>query len=277
MLVESQIAGAVFALTAAVFWGGADFSGGVGAKGAHPALVVTLSQGAGFFCLLVFVLAIGESMPSRNSVLWGAASGVGAGLGNLCFYRALAIGKMGINAPIAAVVTSALAVLYSALFEGAPTALQFGGFTLAAVAIWLMTFSSGETKGLALAIGGGLGFSLYLTCSKLATAESVYWPLVVARITAVAIFVPILLSKSSRRSPGNWSYMIAAGVLDAIANALFVYSTKHGRLDVATILSAFYPAGTVLLARIILKEQVTRWQATGIVGALVAIPMIASH
>ena len=277
MLVESQIAGAAFALGAAVFWGGADFSGGVGAKGAHPALVVAVSQGAGFLCLLAFVLVIGESLPSHSAVVWGAASGVGAGLGNLCFYRALAIGKMGINAPVAAVVTSALAVLYSAILEGAPTPLQLGGFAVAAVAIWLMTFSSGETKGLALAIGGGLGFSLYLTCSKHATVDSVYWPLVVARITAVAIFVPVLISMSARRSPGNWSYMIAAGMLDAIANALFVYSAKHGRLDVATVLSAFYPAGTVLLARIILKEQVTRWQATGIVGALVAIPMIASH
>lgn len=228
-------------------------------------------------CLLVFMLAVGESMPSGTALLWGAASGVGAGLGNLCFYRALAIGKMGVNAPIAAIVTSGLSVLYSTLFEGAPTAFQLCGFVLASVAIWLMTFSSGETKGFALAVGGGLGFSIYLTCSKHATAEAVYWPLVVARLAAVAIVVPALLSKNVRNSLQNWCYILAAGFLDALANVLFVYSTRHGRLDVATVLSAFYPAGTVLLARIILKERVTRWQTIGIVAALVAIPMIASH
>lgn len=271
--------GASFALAAAVFWGGADFCGGVGARRAHPALVVMLSQAAGLVCLLAFALVAGEPLPPVRALLWGAASGVGAGIGNLCFYRALAIGQMGINAPIAAIVTSGLSVIYSMfLFDHqVPTALQWGGFAAALAAIWLMTFSSGPTKGLALAVLAGLGFSAYLTCSKQATGDAVYWPLVAARAASVGVLIPALLSPQARRPPASGWYILAAGILDAVANALFVYSARHGRLDVATILSAFYPAITVLCARVVLRERVTGLQLAGILGALVAIPLIASH
>lgn len=271
--------GAAFALVAAVFWGGADFCGGMGTRSAHPVLVVALSQAAGLACLLALALATGEPMPSARALGWGAASGLGACIGYLCFYRALAIGQMGINAPMAAIVTSGLSVLYSVFIfnEGVPTAVQFGGFALALMAIWLMTFSSSETKGLALALLAGLAFSVYLTCSKQATDEAVYWPLVAARAAAVGVLAPALASRRVRRPPASWWYIVTAGVLDAVANALFVYSARHGRLDVATILSAFYPAITVVCARIILAERVTPLQRAGIVCALVAIPLIAAH
>jgi drug/metabolite transporter (DMT)-like permease len=241
--------------------------------------VVMLSQAAGSVGLLAFALVSGESLPSGRALLWGAASGVGAGLGNLCFYRALATGQMGINAPIAAIVTSGLSVVYSIfLFDHqVPTALQWGGFAAALAAICLMTFSSGPAKGLGLAVLGGLGFSAYLTCSKQATGDAVYWPLVAARVASVGVLIPALLSPRARRPPASWGYVLAAGILDAVANALFVHSARHGRLDVATILSAFYPAVTVLCARLVLHERVTRLQLAGIVGALVAIPMIASR
>jgi drug/metabolite transporter (DMT)-like permease len=62
-----------------------------------------------------------------------------------------------------------------------------------------------------------------------------------------------------------------------IANALFVYAVRNGRLDVATILSAFYPAVTVLCARFILNERVSRRQTAGIAAALIAVPLIAAH
>jgi drug/metabolite transporter (DMT)-like permease len=274
-----EFVGPSFALAAAVLWGGADFSGGMGARGAHPVLVVVLSQMAGLACLLTFALAAGEQMPHAPALLWGGAAGVGASIGYLCFYRALAIGKMGINSPIAAIVTSGLSVVYSvAIFDqGLPTTTQLVGFAIALVAVWLMTVSSGETRGLGLAICAGLAFSAYLTCSKQATGETVFWPLVAARAAGVAVLAPALVSARVRERPASWWYIVGAGVLDAAANALFVYATRHGRLDAATILSAFYPAITVLCASVILHERATPLQRTGIAAALVAIPLIASH
>jgi drug/metabolite transporter (DMT)-like permease len=274
---SAEFVSAGFALASAAFWGAADFSGGVGAKGANAARVVILSQGAGLVCLGALGLFAGEPIPPFTSLAWGAAAGVGAGIGNFCFYRALAIGQMGINASVAAVVTSGLTVLFGIWKEGMPTAVQIGGFALALIAIWLMTFTEGKTKGLALAVCGGVAFSIYLTCSKQATTEAVFWPLVVGRATAVVLLLVLSLGAKLWRAIANLSYIVAAGVLDAIANALFVFSVRSGRLDVATILSAFYPAVTVLCARFILNERVSRRQTTGIIVALISVPLIAGH
>jgi uncharacterized membrane protein len=276
--LSSEFVSAGFALAAAICWGGSDFSGGVSAKGANAAGVVIVAQGTGLLCLLAFVFVSGEPVPSSTALLWGGAAGLGAGIGLVCFYRALAIGQMGINAPVAAIVTSALTVLFGTWREGMPATVQMGGFALAMLAIWLMTFSEGKTSGLALAVCAGLGFSVYLICSKQATREAVYWPLVAGRAASVATLLVVLIASGQPWKPAtNRPYMTVAGILDAIANVLFVYAVRHGRLDVATILSGFYPAVTVLCARFILRERVSRRQTAGMVAALIAVPMIAAH
>jgi drug/metabolite transporter (DMT)-like permease len=276
--LSNELVSAGFALAAAVCWGGSDFSGGSAAKGSNAASVVIVAQGAGLLCLLTLAFATGEPVPSSSALLWGAAAGLGAGIGLVAFYRALAIGQMGINAPVAAIVTSALTVLFGIWREGMPTPLQMGGFALALVAIWLMTSTEGKTSGLALAVCGGVGFSVYLICSRQAAREAVYWPMVAGRAASLVTLLVVVIARGSVRKPViNRSYMMVAGILDAIANALFVYAVRNGRLDVATILSGFYPAVTVLCARFVLNERVSRSQAAGIAAALIAVPMIAAR
>ena len=276
--MSNQIVSSGCALAAAVCWGGSDFSGGVSAKAANAATVVIVAQAAGLLCLLTLAAASREPIPSSTALLWGAAAGVGVGIGLLCFYRSLAIGVMGINAPVAVLVTSTLTVLFGIWHEGMPTPLQVAGFILALVAVSLLTFSAGKTSGLLLAVGGGVGFSVYLICSKQASAEAVYWPLVAARVASIVLLLAILLATGRDWKPlANRSYMITAGVLDALANGLFVFAVRSGRLDVATILSGLYPAVTVICARFILNERVSRPQRAGIAVALIAVPMITAH
>ena len=240
--------------------------------------MVTVAQGAGLFCLLILALASGEPIPSSNALLWGSAAGVGVGIGLLCFYRSLAIGVMGVNAPVAVLVTSTLTVLFGIWREGVPTPLQVAGFVVALVAVCLLTFSEGKAPGLLLAVGGGIGFSVYLICSKQASREAVYWPLVAARVASIGMLLPILLASGGRWKPqAKRPYMVMAGVLDALANGLFVFAVRSGRLDVATILSGLYPAVTVICARFLLNERVSRPQWAGIVVALIAVPMITAY
>lgn len=277
-LISGSAAGAAFALASAAAWGGADFSGGSGAKGANAAVVVAVAQAAGLLCLIAMLLTVGEPLPTSTALAWGVAAGLGVGVGNYCLYSALAIGKMGINAPVAAIVSSVLVTLLAIWHDGPPGPLQIGGFALAAVAIWLMTTSDGETRGLGLAVGAGIAFAAYLYCSKHATVEGIFWPLIAGRFVALFLFTAIALRSSlAVESSTSMYYMLAAGVLDAVANILFVFATRYTRLDEATFLSSLYPGVTVLCAWLILSERVSRRQGVGIVVALLAIPLIALH
>jgi drug/metabolite transporter (DMT)-like permease len=205
---------------------------------------------------------------------------VTGGLGLVSLYRALAIGQMGINAPVAAVITGALPVLFGIWKEGLPSVTQFIGFGVALVAIWLIALPNGEIgrpRGLGLAVCAGIGFGLYLICSKQAAREAVYWPLVVARAASLAemFIISTLTQKGWAPAKSLLLWMVLAGIGDSGGNALFMYAVRLGRLDVATVLSSLYPASTVILARFVLNERISRLQTLGMAAALVAVPLIA--
>jgi drug/metabolite transporter (DMT)-like permease len=276
-----ELSAAGFSLAAAACWGSADFSGGVGSKGSNTFGVVVIAHTTGLISMLVLALVTREPVPSIHALIWGAAAGVLGGVGLVSLYRALAIGQMGINAPVAAVITGALPVLFGIWKEGLPAPIQFGGFALALLAIWLIALPSGgvgRPKGIGLAITAGVGFGLYLICSKQAASEAVYWPLVSARAASTLEMLTIIAVTRQAWKPSRklLPYMIVAGVLDSGGNALFMYAVRHGRLDVATVLSSLYPATTVLLARLLLKERISALQTSGMIAALVAVPLIAA-
>jgi drug/metabolite transporter (DMT)-like permease len=269
-------------LAAAACWGAGDFSGGIGSKGSDAFGVVVVAHGTGLLCMLALAMAMGEPIPSHAALLWGGAAGLGGGLGLVALYRALAIGQMGINAPVAAVITGALPVMFGIWREGYPAPIQFAGFAVALVAIWLIALPAGEIgrpKGLGLAIGAGIGFGVYLICSRQAATEAVYWPLAVARAASMSEMLLIVWISGKPWKPARnlLPWMIGAGVFDSFGNTLFVYAVRYGRLDVATVLSSLYPATTVLLARFLLKERVSRLQAAGMTAALIAVPLIAAR
>ncbi len=202
-------------------------------------------------------------------------------LGLLAFYSALASGKMGIAAPISAVLTAALPVIFSALTTGLPSLPQLAGFGLALVAIGLISRperTKTRPEGLGLAVLAGCGFGCFFILISRVHPDATFWPLAMARLTSVCFMLVVLLG---RRQPLLPSVTVAplvllAGTLDAVGNAFFVLAAHSGRLDVAAILSSFYPAATVLLAALVLRERVTRVQGAGIVLVLLAVPLISA-
>jgi drug/metabolite transporter (DMT)-like permease len=165
--------------------------------------------------------------------------------------------------------------------EGLPNPLQMAGFALALVSIWGISAKQGgakESKGLGLAVIAGLGFGGFLLFMKLAGSSAVFWPLASARSASLLLMLATVVAsrpalKVSRR---ELSYMVTAGVLDSGANALYVAAAQRGRLDVAAVLSSLYPASTIILARVVLKERFSRLQSAGIGLALVAVSLIAA-
>lgn len=268
-------------LSAAVSWGAADFSGGIATKAANVFSVVVVAHATGLAFMLLLALLVGEPIPARTSLLWGIVAGLAGGIGLAALYKALAVGKMGINAPLSSVITAVVPLLFSFRTEGLPHAVQMIGFVLALVSIWLIATQRGAgdgSQGMGLAVVAGIGFGGFLLFIKLAGSEAVFWPLVSARSASLLLMLAITFIRGGdwKHSRGSVSYMLLAGILDSGANALYVAAAQRGRLDVAAVLSSLYPASTVILARLVLKERLSRLQRVGMAAALIAVSLIAA-
>lgn len=269
-----------YSLGSAFCWGVADFSGGLASRKANVYKVVLVAHTTGIALMIALARLRGEHMPSMREMWWGVAAGTAGTVGLVALYRALAIGKMGIIAPMTAVLTAVLPMGYGLFSQGLPQTIQLGGFAVAAVGITLISRpekTAGVPKGIGLALLASAGFGFFLIFIKFAGANSVYWPLAAARFPAVVLMgIMALLSKE----PSGFDRRIVrlaltAGVLDTLGNVTFILANQHGRLDVAAVLSALYPAMTVALAFFVLKERVTRVQGVGIVAVLASVVMIA--
>lgn len=278
---SSSVATAALSLTSALTWGGGDFSGGLASKKTNAFYVVAVAHGTGLMLVAALAYLRHEVFPGQHAMIWGAYAGVAGSIGLASLYRGLAVGKMGVVAPIAAVITAGLPVIYGIRMQGMPKPTQLAGFGLAAAAIVLISKperAAGIPKGLGLAILAGLGFAGFLICINRAGNTTVFWPMVAARLVSLA-FMLLMIAVGGRGNSSDqkpWLLMMLAGALDTAGNVLFIMATQVGRLDVAAVLSSLYPASTVLLARFVLHERMSAVQTVGMVAALAAIPLIAA-
>lgn len=274
--------GAALSLGAAGVWGGGDFAGGIAAKRANVFRVVAGAHACGLVLMLALAWLTREPIPPRSSLYWGVVAGITGAFGIAALYKGLAIGRMGIVAPVASVITGVLPVLVGIRTEGLPDRLQLTGFALALVSIWFIARPDGEIdsrRGLGLAVLAGVMFGLFLVSGRQAGHHGVFWPLVAARTASTLLMLMIVAFSARDSRPLREAFVpiVLSGVLDSGANAMFIAATRHGRLDVAAVLSSLYPASTVILARVLLKERISAMQNLGIVGALIAVALISSR
>ena len=278
--MSSAFATVIFGLAASLCWGSGDFNGGLASRRANASSVVIAAYAVGFVLLVVLALIWKEPFPTPLDITWGALAGLAGAIGLIAFYSALSIGRMGIAAPISAVLTAGFPVIFSAFTEGLPGLLQLGGFLLALLAITLISRperSKGRPEGIGLALLAGCSFGcFFILISRVNHAET-FWPLAVARFTSVLFLLIVVRIRQQPTLPrlSVAPLVLLAGILDAFGNVFFVLATHTGRLDVAAVLASLYPAATVMLAAFLLRERVTRIQAIGILLALVAVPMIS--
>ena len=271
-----------YGLISAIGWGAADFTGGLASRKSNPYQVLFLAEVSGLVPLLILTLLLREPLPGLPVWLWSASASVLGTFGLLILYRALAEGEMTITAPVSALLAAVVPVVVGSLTEGLPGPVTFIGFALALVSIWVIS-QNGESRDVRLNLQtlrlpfiAGLFFGLYFVMIHQATREAFFWPLVSARLagtlvmSAVALYLrgPVLPARSI------WPLVMLGGVLDVTGNAFYVLASQVGRLDVAAVLGSLYPASTVLLAWIILKEKITRLQMLGVLLALAAIVLL---
>jgi drug/metabolite transporter (DMT)-like permease len=274
-----------YSLAAVVVWGASDFLGGYATRRANAFLFTAIVNLGGL--ILVGTLAFGShaAFPSGRSVAWVLGGGIIAGAALAIFYRALSSGRMGLTAPVAAVLSAAIPTLFSIFTEGMPNRISIVGFLLAAVGLWLITRAEdGNTpQGIGLAVVAGIGFAAFYLCVRQAGDDSALWIASLARtggliVTGIIATIMIVLRPGTFHeiTLGGVRWGVVTGCLDSLGTILFVRASQSGRLDEAVMISSLYPAMTVLLARIVLKEHFTRWRWVGLLAALASVPMIAA-
>lgn len=274
----------LFGLLSALTWGAGDFCGGLAAKRAHVYGVVIIADLLGGALLFALGLLFGDHIPVLSDWLWSAIAGVVGGIGLLALYRALATQRMGLASPVAAVITAMIPVVFGVFVQGLPQALTLLGFGVGLASVWLVSAPSATAfrwqslwADVRLPAIAGLGFGLFLVCITRVNPGSAFWTLAIARLTTIVVLVGVAAVTRQTSLPKRQDLWLIAlvGVLDAAGNAFFVLAAQAGRLDVASVLSSLYPASTVWLAWLVLKERLTLMQWLGVGAALVAIVLIA--
>jgi drug/metabolite transporter (DMT)-like permease len=278
-LISPNYASAAFSLATILCWGSADFMGGVAAKSADSFVVTTLAHASGFAVMASLALLAHAPFPATGPMLWALAAGACGGVALAIFYRALASGHMGLNAPVAALLAAAIPVAFAFTVEGVPHPVQVAGFVLAGLGIWFISkpdHVAGPPKGLGLALLAGFGFAGFFLCINQTGDSSALWSAALSRCLAFGLVAVILIARWSRGAVAThraWLGLLA-GVLDVGGTAFFIRADQTGRLDVSVVLCSFYPMVTVLLAIGLLKERFTKVKLAGIAAAIAAVPLI---
>lgn len=276
------MAAAVLALCAAALWGTGDFLGGFASR-RLPVLVVLLwSQLAGLVGLSVWVFASGQARPATGPLAMATAAGLAGVVGLGCLYRGMAVGAMGIVAPISA--TAPVVPLVVDLARGrSPHPVQWVGILVALVGVVLVsrqpTAGRGPfAAGVGLALAAALGFGLFLVGLGEAAQSGVPWAAGAARLGSVcAVAVALAASRTSPRASRRLlPLVVAVGVFDTGANALIALASTRGAIGIVAVLSSLYPVTTILLARAALHERLGASRTAGGLIALAGAALIAA-
>lgn len=280
-MLGTELLAVFYGLGSAFTWGAGDFSGGFASKRGNVLSVIVISQLVGLGFLLLLSLIIPENTPSFHSLAWGAAGGVFGATGLVALYTALASGRMSIVAPLSAVMTALVPIGFSFFLEGLPRSIQLVGMVIALASVWILSARKNGSalvkKELVLSLAAGVGFGLFFVCIDQASETAIIRPLIAARVASVSLFGCIVLKRGSISNVQKIQipYIVLAGVLDASGNALFAMAASLGRLDISSVLASLYPASTVLLAGLFLKERLQFQQWIGVVTAVLALILIA--
>jgi drug/metabolite transporter (DMT)-like permease len=280
MTTGLQFTTAAYALAAVLAWGTSDFLGGYATRRANAFLFTVVVNIGGLLLVGTLASATHAPFPSGRSAAWVLAGGISGGAALAIFYRALSSGRMGLTAPVAAVLGAAIPAAVSMFTEGLPGKIPLLGFAFAVIGLWLITRTEEGSKpeGIGLAVLAGIGFASFYLCVHQAGDTSALWTASLTRTGGLIITAMIVLASRKFRdiTPAGVRWGVLTGCVDSMGTILFVRASQTGRLDEAVVLSSLYPAVTVLLARLFLKEHFTRWRFVGLLAALAAVPMIAA-
>ena len=274
------MAALLLAFASSVTWGAGDFLGGLKSRQLPLLNVLVATQIAGFALIGLYVVIRGEGPPAGDLFLWAPLSGLAGALGLAAFYRGLAVGNMGVVAPISS--TAAVVPLVVGEAGGdRPAALQYAGIALALVGVALASreeVGAGTARGAGLALLSALGFGLFFVGMDNASDADVGWAIFFNRAASVTV---LLAAFAVLRPPldvrrADLPVLALIGVFDISANAMFAVASTKGLVSLVSVLGSLYPLTTVALAAVVLGERPHRIAQVGVVLALAGVALIAA-
>lgn len=274
----------VLGLLVALCYGTGDFLGGVASKRQSAVTVVVASQASGLVFVAALLLLDRGGEPTAGDLALGAFSGGIGLLGVLLLYRGLAVGRMGVVAPITAVGAAVLPLVAGLLGGERPSATALLGVTGTLLAVVLVArtrpdeHAASARREVALALAAGAAFGAVFIVLDATGEGSGFWPLLGARGTSVAVLGTVAMLRRLPVMPvaGSAWVVVGAGLLDVGANAVYLLGVREGLLSLVSVLASLYPAATVLLARIVLGERLVRPQLVGLGLGLAGVALIAA-
>lgn len=281
-MINPEISAIIYGLASAAAWGSGDFAGGFATKTSSVSGVLLVGYITGAMLLSIVAFWTGSPLPDLYALLTSMAAGISGVMALGALYLSLSRTRMGIIAPLVAVVSVMLPVVFGTLFEGMPSGAQIAGFGLALAAIWFLSApekaQTFNIQQLGLPVFAGIGFGLFYVLMDQAVEQNVWWPLVASKSTGILLLLILMfvLRRGAMPPKSNYPVVCLAGILDTGGNTFFALAAHTGRLDIAAVLSSMYPAATVLLAWIILKEHLSRRRWIGVFTAVAALALIAA-
>jgi drug/metabolite transporter (DMT)-like permease len=277
-------------LATAIVYGAADFCGGLASRRTSTVSVVVWSQAFGLVLLAIVLPALGGH-PQVHDLEWGAVCGVAGAAAIGLLYRGLALGTMGVVSPLSAVLGASIPMLYGIVFRSErPAWLAYAGIAAALLAVICVSAAESETPqaarrglfppGVTEGLLAGVGFGLFFIALAQTRADAGMYPLLAARVTSVVLLLVGGLAfggpAAIRVARPALGIVVLGGTLDMGANILFVLAAHAGMLAIVAVLTSLYPAATVALAAIVLRERLGRLQWIGVALALGGAAAIAA-
>ncbi len=270
----------ILGLLSALTWGAGDFGGGLMARRVPLLGVVAVAQAAGMAAALACAILRGEPVPQGRDLAVALIAGGCGVVGMTSLYRGLAVGRMGVVAPVTGVLAAVIPVCVGFLRDGVPHAATVVGIVVALAAVVLVTRSPGHDDrptGAKWGLLAGTAIGLFnVTVGNLSSAGA-FGPLVVVRLVQAVVLVGLIAvwRQPWRMHRADVAKLAGVGLLDMAGNASFIIAAQTGALAVASVLSSLYPVTTVVLAIALLRERLTRSHVIGIALTAAAIVLIS--
>lgn len=271
--------GVLAGLLGALSFGAGDFAGAFAARRAGSLIVVAGAHGVGLVAMLVGLAIVRPPLPGMDTTLIGLAAGVAGVVGLAALYRGMSLGNMGLVTSLAGAGSLVLPLLAGALLGAVITPIQLVGVVCAAAAAAAAGGASTDALGrqsIALAAVAAAAFGgWYVLLDLAARGGDPLWALVLSRAGSAGIAAGVVLTRGVDRSAVPWAIVILAGLFDVGGNAFYVWARDSMHVGLAAALVALYPIVTMVMARVIIGEHLTRLGQAGMALALAGIVLIS--